>query len=229
MLFQHVVYPAQHPNNRLSVFWAATSAEFKMDLTFYGALELSECLSGPDADAHGSCIRYMMQKFKLAVGSLGQREPQPGSPMDKPVAGSPCQIRPDLPVVMARPVGLTIEQSFARAARPEVCDGASRADPPGVVSAEPPSSLQFIPLDKLHPGSQARQGLIGPDKTQFLSIRDLIMGLYGKAWGDVKGEKAASARWSNVPDEDKAKLGDALKICKFAGTTLFSCSWYGFE
>jgi len=173
--------------------YPSTSEESRMDLTFQGALELSACLSGPDASAHASCIRAVMQLHSIGAGSLGQREPERGSPMDKPVTASSFL-------------------SHFPPARYMAGDGASRADP----SAESASSLKLIPLDELHTGAKARQGLIGRDREQFLSTRDVIMALYGKAWGDAKGEKAASAKWSHIPDEDKEGLGEDLKTYRFA-------------
>ena len=80
----------------------------------------------------------------------------------------------------------------------------------------------LVPLDEITPGAKARCGLIGPDLAQFLSTRDVIMAFYGKVWGDKQGEKAASARWEKVSDQDRAFLGDDLKTFRFAGGTRVS-------
>lgn len=78
----------------------------------------------------------------------------------------------------------------------------------------------LIPLDHLIQGGKARCGLIGPNKVQFLSTRDVIMGFYGKVWGDVKGEKKASARWNNLTYPDREQFGDDIRGFRFSGDAL---------
>ena len=66
-------------------------------------------------------------------------------------------------------------------------------------------------------GSKMRQALMGQDRDQFLSTRDLLMGIYGKVWGDSKGEKAASAKWEKISDDVRTQFGDNIKDYRFPG------------